>query len=52
MGLNCVGVPMDADGVIPAALNDMLTRWEEVYPGTARPKLIILVPYVINLSSL
>jgi aromatic amino acid aminotransferase I len=51
MGINCVGVPMDEDGVKPEALDQLMTNWDEGRQGR-KPKMILMVPYVSSLTSL
>ena len=41
--LGCKGVPiaMDGDGLIPAALDDILRTWEETHPGARPPHVCV-----------
>lgn len=44
MGFVPVGVSMDADGITPEALDQVMTDWNEEARGAARPKFLVLVP--------
>jgi aromatic amino acid aminotransferase I / 2-aminoadipate transaminase len=44
MGLLTVGVAMDEEGIIPRALVDVLSGWDEWARGAKRPRVIYLVP--------
>ncbi|OCF32127.1 aromatic amino acid aminotransferase I [Kwoniella heveanensis BCC8398] len=48
MGIRCLGVPMDTDGVDPKALDDMMMNWDEAEKGGPRPKMIVIVPTCSN----
>lgn len=44
-GVKCVGIPMDSEGLIPAALEDVLTQWDPSAHGNAsRPWLLYTIP--------
>jgi aromatic amino acid aminotransferase I len=45
LGINAVGVRMDDEGLIPQALDDMLSKWDEKVRGGARkPHVLYTVP--------
>lgn len=45
MGLHCLGVPMDSEGLIPSSLNEMLTNWDPAAHNNAlKPFILYLVP--------
>ena len=44
LGMPSVGVPMDSDGILPSALDNVLSGWDESVRGGARPKFLLLVP--------
>ncbi|ORY27886.1 pyridoxal phosphate-dependent transferase [Naematelia encephala] len=48
MGIRCLGVPMDTEGVNPLALDEIMSTWNEVERGGPRPKMIALVPTCSN----
>ncbi|WWD19930.1 hypothetical protein CI109_104402 [Kwoniella shandongensis] len=50
IGLRTLGVPMDAEGVRPDALEEILANWDEDERGGARPKMIVIVPTCSNPS--
>ncbi|ORX39954.1 pyridoxal phosphate-dependent transferase [Kockovaella imperatae] len=48
LGLPAIGVPMDSDGIVPSALEDMMSRWDENERGGKRPKFLLVVPTCSN----
>jgi aromatic amino acid aminotransferase I len=44
LGLNCIGVPMDEQGITPESLDQIMSTWDEAARGGPKPKLLILVP--------
>ncbi|OCT45190.1 Aromatic amino acid aminotransferase [Cladophialophora carrionii] len=44
LGLTLVPVAMDSDGINPKSLDDILSTWEQLHPGTRRPKLLYIIP--------
>ncbi|WVQ74183.1 hypothetical protein IAR50_003777 [Cryptococcus sp. DSM 104548] len=48
IGLKCLGVPLDREGVNPTALDEMMVNWDESVMGGPRPKMLILVPTCSN----
>ncbi|SCW01018.1 LAFE_0D03268g1_1 [Lachancea fermentati] len=43
-GLNCIPMPMDDNGIMPAKLEDMLENWGSRYPQIPMPKLLYTIP--------
>lgn len=43
---------MDEKGIIPEALDEMMTQWNEAERGGPRPKMLVVVPYVLTLPVL
>lgn len=50
MGLRSLGVPLDKHGMDPEALDNIMGAWDEAARGGPRPKLVVVVPYVILIS--
>ncbi|WWC92019.1 uncharacterized protein L201_006973 [Kwoniella dendrophila CBS 6074] len=48
LGINCLGVPLDKEGLIPEALDEILTNWDEKERGGPRPKMLLVVPTCSN----
>lgn len=44
MGVKVAGVAMDEQGLLPSALDELLTHWDEKKRGAARPKILYTVP--------
>ncbi|KAI5366184.1 Putative aminotransferase, class I/classII, pyridoxal phosphate-dependent transferase, major [Septoria linicola] len=44
MGVRCAGVDMDAGGMIPSSLDEVLTNWNPVKRGGPKPFLVYTVP--------
>lgn len=47
LGCNLVNVPSDQHGIIPAALKEVLSRWDpsEIHkPGSSAPKILYTIP--------
>jgi aromatic amino acid aminotransferase I len=44
MGIKCLGVPMDKDGILATGLDDLMEGWDEEARGGLRPKIVVLVP--------
>lgn len=44
MGLGVVGVPMDKEGMLPSALDEILSDWNEKARGARKPFLVYTVP--------
>jgi aromatic amino acid aminotransferase I / 2-aminoadipate transaminase len=44
MGLRLIGVPMDERGMLPAALDEVLTNWDPVSRGGPKPFVMYTVP--------
>ncbi|KAF2806958.1 PLP-dependent transferase [Mytilinidion resinicola] len=44
MGVNVVGVPMDAEGMLPHSLDHILSTWDPVARGARKPFLVYTVP--------
>lgn len=42
LGLNCVGVEMDEQGITADSLDKIMSTWDE--SRGAKPKLLVLVP--------
>ncbi|OXG52760.1 aromatic amino acid aminotransferase I [Cryptococcus neoformans] len=52
LGINCVGVPMDGEGIVPSALEKILAEWNEEARGGPKPKAILIVPTCSNPSGI
>lgn len=50
MGCRLVGVPTDDEGLLPSALDDMLSSWDSVHPGTTKPRVLYTIPTGANPS--
>ncbi|KAL0068926.1 hypothetical protein AAF712_003919 [Marasmius tenuissimus] len=48
MGCRAAPIPMDKDGIIPKALEQLLGGWDEAGKGAKRPKLLYLIPVAQN----
>ncbi|WWC64900.1 uncharacterized protein I303_107514 [Kwoniella dejecticola CBS 10117] len=48
LGIKCLGVPLDTEGLVPEALDEILTQWDEKERGGPRPKMLVLVPTCSN----
>lgn len=46
LGLKPVGVPVDAEGLIPEELDAIMTNWNEAERGARKPILLYTIPYV------
>ncbi|KAL7272855.1 Aromatic/aminoadipate aminotransferase 1 [Rhizina undulata] len=44
MGCKVVGVKMDSEGMLPEALDELLTNWDEAARGASKPFLLYIVP--------
>lgn len=44
--IECVGVPMDADGIIPEELDKVVAEWDERVREARKPRAIFMVPLV------
>lgn len=44
LGLKCIGIKMDAEGLIPAEMDNILTNWSEKDRGAPKPHLLYIVP--------
>ncbi|KAI5302055.1 Aromatic/aminoadipate aminotransferase 1 [Ascosphaera pollenicola] len=44
MGVHPLGVKMDADGPLPAALDDIMTHWDEKARGARKPCVFYTIP--------
>jgi aromatic amino acid aminotransferase I len=44
MGVRMVGVPMDAEGLLPDAMDDILSTWDVQTRGSRKPHLLYTVP--------
>lgn len=42
--INAVGIEMDSEGLIPSAMDDVLSQWDERKRGTKRPRVMLIVP--------
>ena len=42
--INTIGVAMDSEGLIPSAMDDVLSQWDERARGTKRPRVVLIVP--------
>jgi len=51
MGVRPVPVDIDADGLVPSALEDVLKNWNEEERGCKRPRLLYTVPVGQNPTS-
>ncbi|KAK8853500.1 hypothetical protein IAR55_004207 [Kwoniella newhampshirensis] len=48
LGIRTLGVPLDAEGVNPVAMDEILSNWNEEERGGPRPKMIVIVPTCSN----
>ncbi|OWT38804.1 aromatic amino acid aminotransferase I [Cryptococcus neoformans] len=48
LGIKCLGVPLDSEGVDPSALDEILANWNETERGGPRPKMLVMVPTCSN----
>lgn len=44
MGVRCAAVSMDAGGMLPSSLDDLLSNWDSVRRGGPKPFLVYTVP--------
>lgn len=45
LGLKCVGIPMDSEGIIPDALDSALENWDpSLHNGACKPWLLYTIP--------
>lgn len=44
MGISCVGVTMDNDGIDPTALDEVMENWDEEKRGSRKPRMVLMVP--------
>ncbi|KAL8934376.1 MAG: hypothetical protein Q9216_005942 [Gyalolechia sp. 2 TL-2023] len=44
LGVKCVGIKMDAEGLLPADMDNILTNWSETDRGGPKPFLLYTVP--------
>lgn len=44
MGVKVIGVKMDAEGLLPASLDDILSNWDKQARGAKKPFLLYTVP--------
>ena len=45
LGVNCVSIPMDDQGILPASLDAILTNWDpQAHAGGRKPWLLYIVP--------
>lgn len=44
MGLELIGIPMDERGMLPSALDEVLTNWDPVSRGGSKPFVMYTVP--------
>ena len=44
MGVRCVGVKIDAEGLLPSSMDEILSNWDEKARGGAKPWLLYTVP--------
>lgn len=42
--INTVGIAMDSEGLVPSAMDDVLSAWDETARGTKRPRVVLIVP--------
>jgi len=44
-GVKCIGIPMDSEGLIPSALEDILTHWDpSAHSNASKPWLLYTIP--------
>ena len=43
-GVKSIGVPMDGEGMLDTALDEIMAEWDEEARGGSRPKLLFVVP--------
>jgi aromatic amino acid aminotransferase I len=44
LGIRCLGVTMDSEGIVPDVMDKMMEEWNEEERGGPRPKMLVLVP--------
>ena len=44
LGCKCIGVAMDSEGMLPDALDELLTTWDEAARGARKPFLVYTIP--------
>ncbi|PVI08284.1 PLP-dependent transferase [Periconia macrospinosa] len=44
LGIRVVGIPMDGEGPLPSAMDDILTNWDVNTRGARKPRLLYTVP--------
>ncbi|KAH8814944.1 aromatic amino acid aminotransferase-like protein [Xylogone sp. PMI_703] len=44
MGINCVGIKMDSEGLLPESMDEILSNWDEKERGARKPFLLYTVP--------
>ncbi|KAL8732690.1 MAG: hypothetical protein Q9166_002666 [cf. Caloplaca sp. 2 TL-2023] len=44
LGVKCVGIKMDAEGLLPSRLDDILSSWSDSERGARKPFLLYTVP--------
>jgi aromatic amino acid aminotransferase I len=44
LGIRAVGAPMDHEGIIPRALDELLSSWDEARAGARKPHVMYTVP--------
>ena len=45
MGVKCIGIDMDCEGLLPSSLEDLLANWDpSAHQGAAKPWLLYTVP--------
>ncbi|RFU32478.1 hypothetical protein B7463_g3870, partial [Scytalidium lignicola] len=44
MGINCVGIKMDSEGLLPENMDEILSNWDEKKRGARKPFLLYTVP--------
>lgn len=44
MGINCIGIKMDSEGLIPEDMDEILSNWDEQKRGARKPFILYTVP--------
>ena len=44
LGIRCLGIKMDEEGLLPSSMDDILSNWSEVERGARKPFLLYTVP--------
>ena len=44
MGVRCIGIKIDAEGLLPSSMDEILSNWDESARGGSKPWLLYTVP--------